>query len=77
MYAYLIRSEQVRTMVEMLVLGLLTIGIFVALLGFIMHVGGPSRAVEIIAGSFSPNRPADYSSRVDLKIAPLRTSPRG
>ncbi|HEV2126167.1 MAG TPA: hypothetical protein VGW38_25710 [Chloroflexota bacterium] len=69
------QSEQARTLVEMLVLGLLTIGVFMVLLGFIMHVGGPSRAVQIIAGSFSPNRSADYSSRVDYKIAPLRSNP--
>lgn len=59
----------------MLVLGMLTIGVFMVLLGFIMHVGGPSRAVQIIAGSFSPNTPADYSSRIDYKIAPLRSNP--
>lgn len=62
---------------DALALGTATVVAFVVLLTLAEPLLNAGRAMQLVSGTFSAGHSADYASRVEPKVAPLRVAPAG
>ena len=63
---------QTRAVLDVATLGALTLVAFIVMMLLVERLADTTRVVQFIQGTFASGRTADYTSRLETKVAPIR-----